>query len=421
MKRSLLLTFGSVFLVAGGFVWGFLANKDGIFPFSLLRSIARQIRIEPAAPVDVRANPAILDLLNALPYTEGTFDPDSASRGVITHDASRAYQGVNLYTAYRSGSALLLDMAGNVIYEWTLPTPKFAHAQLFPNGDLMALRRGEVVRIDKDSKVLWSFKAPSHHHFWVDESGRTLVLVFRQRRVPEIHPDLDVLDDVIVTLSDDGEKLDETSLVDTVLTSSFAYLLPSVSHREFEIDGAKTGEIGLDILHTNHVEVLDGRFAARSDVFDRGNLLVSMRNIHAVAILEGETKEIVWLWGPGNVTFQHHPVLLDNGHMLIFNNGTESSQVLELDPLSRDIVWLYEDPGEFFTRTRGSNQRLPNGNTLITESNAGYVFQVSPEGEIVWEFANPDVDEKGVRTQIWRMTLMDREELTFLIYTNTGS
>ena len=34
-------------------------------------------------------------------------------------------------------------------------------------------------------------------------------------------------------------------------------------------------------------------------------------------------------------------------------------------------------------------QRLPNGNTLITEGSDGRVFEVTPEHEIVWEFISP--------------------------------
>jgi hypothetical protein len=37
----------------------------------------------------------------------------------------------------------------------------------------------------------------------------------------------------------------------------------------------------------------------------------------------------------------------------------------------------------------GNAQRLPNGNTLITESAFGRFFEVTREGEIVWEYVNP--------------------------------
>jgi hypothetical protein len=32
-------------------------------------------------------------------------------------------------------------------------------------------------------------------------------------------------------------------------------------------------------------------------------------------------------------------------------------------------------------------QRLPNGNTLICEADPGRVFEVTPAGKVVWEYA----------------------------------
>ena len=37
----------------------------------------------------------------------------------------------------------------------------------------------------------------------------------------------------------------------------------------------------------------------------------------------------------------------------------------------------------------GNAQRLPNGNTLVCESSYGRFFEVTQEGEIVWEYVNP--------------------------------
>lgn len=38
---------------------------------------------------------------------------------------------------------------------------------------------------------------------------------------------------------------------------------------------------------------------------------------------------------------------------------------------------------------RSSQTRLANGNTLIVESMAGPMIEVTPTGEIVWDFVNP--------------------------------
>lgn len=46
------------------------------------------------------------------------------------------------------------------------------------------------------------------------------------------------------------------------------------------------------------------------------------------------------------------------------------SRVIEVEPVKRKVVWEYkaEPPESFFSGVMGGNQRLPNGNTLITES-----------------------------------------------------
>jgi len=51
----------------------------------------------------------------------------------------------------------------------------------------------------------------------------------------------------------------------------------------------------------------------------------------------------------------------------------------------------------------------------VTESDRGYAFEVTPAGETVWRYANPDVDEKGFRSEIPRMRRFPPFELPFLL------
>ena len=50
-------------------------------------------------------------------------------------------------------------------------------------------------------------------------------------------------------------------------------------------------------------------------------------------------------------------------------------------------------PPAFFSPYMGSVQRLWNGNTLICESAFGRLFEVTPDGDVVWEFVIPDFGE----------------------------
>jgi hypothetical protein len=77
-------------------------------------------------------------------------------------------------------------------------------------------------------------------------------------------------------------------------------------------------------------------------------------------------------------------------YVLIMHTG--QSFVMELNPVSMEIEWIYETNGyanlKFFSKTMGTQKRLPNGNTYIAEDNRGRLFQVKPNGEIVWEYVN---------------------------------
>jgi hypothetical protein len=70
-----------------------------------------------------------------------------------------------------------------------------------------------------------------------------------------------------------------------------------------------------------------------------------------------------------------------------------------VDPVSRDVETLYEGTeGEpFFTAGRGKADLLGNGNFLITETQFGRVFEVTPGGEIVWSFINRYDDDRIVQ------------------------
>ncbi|MFC2154850.1 arylsulfotransferase family protein, partial [Candidatus Altiarchaeota archaeon] len=117
---------------------------------------------------------------------------------------------------------------------------------------------------------------------------------------------------------------------------------------------------------------------------------------------------------------QHEPVLLENGNILIFDNRGPggSSRVLEFDPFTLEIVWQYEGTSShpFYSELLGTNQRLPNGNTLITESKRGRVFEVTPENELVWEYRNPFLTGKykNLVAIILHMDRYNRSDLEWL-------
>ena len=65
--------------------------------------------------------------------------------------------------------------------------------------------------------------------------------------------------------------------------------------------------------------------------------------------------------------------------------------MLEIDPATKAIVWKYQDTPvwNFFSPRISSAQRLPNGNTQICEGLFGRLLEVTPDGDLVWEYVNP--------------------------------
>jgi hypothetical protein len=266
-----------------------------------------------------------------------------------------------------------------------------------------------IVKVDRDSKVLWESKMGVHHDLWPGWDGRLYAMTHGIELVPEIHPTIPIQMDSVVVLSPDGKIEKKIRVLDLVKNSGYGYLLPRLQDAVIPSDRKY-----LDVFHLNHVELLDGTLASRSPIYRKGNLLISIRNLNAVAIVDGATEKIVWLWGPGNLTFQHDPRMLPNGEILIFDNGTSASEVVQVDPLTLRVTWRYAPTSGFFSKIAGSVQRLPNGNTLITESMAGHAIEVNERGETVWRYSNPEVTPKGLRNGIIRMTRVEPSTLTFL-------
>jgi hypothetical protein len=398
------------FFLMTAFVWGYFAHRNDIFPNRLISTASRAVGIIPSAYRAREPRQDRLAVLSSLPYVKSTYDPQHEQRGVLIYDRERASPGYNFYNSWTRSEAYLIGMDGKVLHEWRYQhlLGKWHHAELLPNGDVLAVFKDRgVLKIDKNSKEIWIYETRAHHDLWVHDDGDIYVLSHQSEVLPRFRGGQNTMYDTVVILSPDGQKKEEFSLLEVFEKSPYAYLLPSLAPTDVIEDD-------IDIMHTNHIEVFDGSKEKFSPLYKRGNLLVSMRHLNAVAILDGKTREILWLWGPANIARQHHPRPLENGNMLIFDNGLSDSRIVEITVPEGRVVWSYAAGEEFFASWGGSNQRLPNGNTLITESNTGYAFEVTPEGDKVWEFANPLVGDDGERMNIWRLTRFDPSQLNFL-------
>jgi hypothetical protein len=335
--------------------------------------------------------------LEALGYASGVEPPPAASR-VTRHDPAQAFAGSNLYSSAHRPEAILMDMGGTVLHRWHLPFETvwpdypgkrgkrfetfWRRVRLFPNGDLLAIFEGlGILRIDKHSEIIWASTVRAHHDLDIAPDGTLYVLTREAHVVPRVNEQEPILEDFISTLDEHGRETDRISILEAMERSPF--------RKAWDKSGRRSG----DLFHTNTLVWLDGSLADRVPEFRRGNFLISMNWLNTIAVLDPEQRKIVWAQ-TGPFFTQHDPKILPNGTLLLFNNrvSPERSGVWALDPLTREITWRYQGRKDepFYSGTCGAAERLPNGNTLVTESDAGRAFELNPKKQIVWEFYNPE-------------------------------
>lgn len=364
------------------------------------------------------ATPTDVELLRSLPYIGYSEEKAEAGRnGVYVWDKNRTYPGYNLCCSTRLCLVELIDPTGQVIHAWQFsPCYRWDKFTLFPNGDLLVaakylpagiehpreedrqqfLETLFLLKLSWHGEVIWKSAHPVHHDVEITPRDHILTLTTIFRRIPAINAQVDIRDDFIALFSLDGTPLDEISLCDVLH-----------AHPPFTFASRKINESRneIDLLHSNSTEWMrHEHLATKHPIYAPSNVLVCIRHQDTIAVIDWDKKKTIWTWGQGMISGPHDATVLENGHILLFDNGLDRgwSRVLELDPVTEKIAWEYKapHPPDFFCTRRGTNQRLPNGNTLIANSDRGHAFEVTSEGKTVWEYYNPHLNEEGYRATI---------------------
>jgi len=177
---------------------------------------------------------------------------------------------------------------------------------------------------------------------------------------------------------------------------------------------------------------------------DRDELIFNSRNWGEFYVIDHATGDIVYRWGnpcaTGNgecpsfnnngdeILFGAHCARFidDSDNIIIFDNGwvrpegnysrsvevaRDTSIDLTANPAQDypddPIAWEYKssDPNGFYTTFQGGTERLPNGNTFVTSTDGGHLFEIAREwvinpntgsgswsNTVVWEFIVPARD-----------------------------
>ncbi len=269
--------------------------------------------------------------------------------------------------------------------------------------------------------------------------GKTLVNATVNRDLPEFSPHK-VGDTKIMELDENGKVLWSWSLFDHWDQLGIE-TIGKVIHKHFSkaVQPAEGIKYVKD-SYCNNINYLGPNkwYDAGDKRFHPENIITDVRNLNVSFIIDRETGDVVWRIGPdfeaskelqdiGQIVGQHHVHMIPKGlpgegNILIFDNGGQAglgkptpccptgfnnatrsySRVVEINPVTLKVEWAFNDENLhfqgpekrsfqdlLFSEYCSSADRLPNGNTMITEAVRGRVIEVTPEREIVWEFYNP--------------------------------
>jgi hypothetical protein len=337
--------------------------------------------------------------------------------GVTHFEPARARDGYTLFAPMYGRNVWLIDMWGTILHRWQVENLPGNYGQLLANGNLLFAGRtmppaipefpgngGQLAEYAWNGEIVWEYRDPYLSHCFAPLANGN-VLVAKWRAVPpEIaaqvtggQPGTERNGEIY------GEAVQEIDRDGSVVWEWFTY-----DHLDPEID----------IIGPLHPR---DRWTNLNSLFEMpdGNILMSFRCTNTIAIVDRQTGEITWRWGPGQIAGQHNPTLLDNGNILLFDNGAhrahatiDYSRVIEVNPRTNEIEWEYkENPVfDFSSFICSGAQRLDNGNTLICECTKGRLFEVTPDGDVVWEFISPFYYEHpifGTNNMVFRCVRYD--------------
>ena len=277
--------------------------------------------------------------------------------------------------------------------------------------------------------------------------GNTLILSHKNCINSEISEKL-LVDDVIYEVTWDGDIVWEWACSDHFDDFGFSEEAKNAMFRNPNMVIGE-GKVG-DWMHLNSMSTLGPNrwYDAGDNRFHPDNIIFDGRQTNIIAILEKSSGNIVWQLGPdyngtaalkelGWIIGQHHAHMIPKGlpgagNILVFDNGgfagygnpnpgavtghnnalRDYSRVLEFDPISLAIVWQYSyseagyipkmNSHNFYSPLISAAQRLPNGNTMITEGSGGRFFEVTSDHEIVWEYISPYFGKDNRGNHVYR-------------------
>lgn len=329
----------------------------------------------------------------------------------------------------------LMRRDGTVLAEWTVrfsehfPDSSFLYrppqtdrnvdlhgALLLPDGSaVFNYEYAGTVKLDRCGATEWTLEHPTHHSieraadggYWIP--GRAYIPNEARDAYPPFtwaRTNGSIADDLILRVSEEGQIIGSKSITEMLYENGLEALMTATGY-SFSSGTTWDGEL----VHANKIGELPFAMAAAFPGFAPGDLLLSLRQYNLILVVDPVTWEVKW-HQTGPWLRQHDPEFLPDGTITVFNNNAykvelgpkgrvnpnapKDSNIVQVNPTTGETWVAYGDgEGETFSSVvRGKHEVMPGGGFLITEFEAGRVFQTDAEGEIVWEYINRYDDEE---------------------------
>jgi hypothetical protein len=406
MYKDLVFTL-KFFLIFATFLGGFIVAYGKVFPYQLIAPfVASYGQYFAAMDIEAQNNDWRWYAEEGLP------------KGMTLNLTEKAQQEYIAYSSTVDTTLRLLNESGEAAFSWRLDVealwPEQDHINtikkvpfdyftlrdfhIFPDGRALVIVSmygstpwgAGLVMLDKKSNVLWAQQGYYYNDLHVDKAGNIYAL--RHEIINEsdegkfdeaVAFNTPYLQDLIVKLNQQGEIIEEFAVVDILRKSLYKNLAPHL-----EDDG--TG----DYTHTNAIDVIEAGVDT-PDFLNAGDIMATIRNLDVLVAIDAQTKQIKWA-SRLPVKMPHDIDVLPSGNFMLYDNqgylGPEGySRLVELDPETLGVEWSYvgERLLPFESEFWGFQQRLDNGNTLTAVPNKGYLFEVTPAGEVVMAYYVP--------------------------------
>lgn len=336
--------------------------------------------------------------LSKIPFQIFSFSEKKTSENPSSLNENKlGYENNDYLVLYNSDKIHLLDMDGVILNQWDLSYSK--RIKFLDDCSIMVLENNDdkfLVKKDFSDNTIWRYEAPgiTHHDFDITKEGN-IIFLYRTTLSKKFKLDNEckhsqVTSDAIMEITPEGKQVFQWSLYE-----NFGSIINTHQCTDENLDYKKE----LDWAHPNSIDIIKENkwYKKGHKAFKPGNIIITLRHLNKVAILDKETKDIVWDYSGEedgySLEFPHEGEMIPEGlpgagNILIFDNGSvrKFTRVIEINPITKKTIWSYSDPGNFFNPYAGSHKRLKNSDTYISDDESSKAFIVDKKGRIKWQY-----------------------------------